>query len=98
MASFPGAKTYRWYVSKNSGDYKYLGITITSSYSNFFSTGSYKIKVIMDDCRTLVESNELSFIRAALSPNFGSTAGGNYVYIYGDFNDAYASSKDYEQK
>jgi hypothetical protein len=98
MASFPGAKTYRWYVSESNNDYGNLDtITTDNIYSKFFSIGSYKVKVIMDDCRTPVESNELFFTRAALSPNFGSAAGNNYIYIYGEFEDAYASSRDYIQ-
>ncbi|MDR2086305.1 MAG: hypothetical protein LBP72_03935, partial [Dysgonamonadaceae bacterium] len=57
-ASLPGAKTYRWYVSENNGDYEYQGITTTNTYSKDFSTGNHKVKVIIDDCHSLTESNE----------------------------------------
>jgi hypothetical protein len=46
----------------------------------------------MDDCRSVKES-EVSFSMSSVSPNFGSLAGGNYVYIYGDF--PYAATGDY---
>ncbi|MDR2086433.1 MAG: IPT/TIG domain-containing protein [Dysgonamonadaceae bacterium] len=92
-ASLPGAKSYRWYLSENDGDYKYLGITTTNTYSKDFPTGKYKLKVIMDDCHSLTESNELAFSPASISPSFGSLAGGNYIYIYGDF--PYAGTGDY---
>jgi hypothetical protein len=94
-ASLPGAKSYRWYVSENDGDYEYLGITTTNTWSKDFPTGKYKLKVIMDDCHALTESNELAFAPASISPNFGSLDGGNYIYIYGDF--PYAGTSDYEQ-
>jgi hypothetical protein len=93
--SLPGAKTYRWYACENNGDYEYLGMTTTNTYSKDFPTGNWKVKVIMDDCHSLTESNEFLFSPASLSPKFGSAAGGNYVYLYGDF--PYASSDDYVQ-
>jgi hypothetical protein len=94
-ATYPGAKTYRWYASENNGAYEYLAVTTTPSYSKSFPSGNYKVKVIMDDCRSLIESNVVSFTPADLSPNFGSLAGGNYIYIYGNF--PYAASGEYEQ-
>jgi hypothetical protein len=94
-ASLPGAKSYRWYVSENDGDYKYLGITTTNTWSKDFPTGKYKLKVIMDDCHSLTESNELPFAPASISPNFGSLDGGNTIYLYGDF--PYASTEEYVQ-
>jgi hypothetical protein len=50
------------------------------------------MKVIMDDCRSVKES-EVSFNMSSVSPNFGSTDGSNYVYIYGDF--PYAATSEY---
>jgi hypothetical protein len=94
-ASLPGAKTYRWYASENNGDYEYHGITTTNTWSKDFPTGNHKVKVIMDDCHAPAESNELSFSPASISPYFGSLAGGNYIYIYGDFK--YAGTGDYIQ-
>jgi hypothetical protein len=38
----------------------------------------------------------VSFAPGSLSPGFGSTAGGNYIYIYGNF--PYAATGDYVQK
>jgi hypothetical protein len=90
-----GAKIYRWYVSINSEPYKYLGITDTPVFSDRFPTGNCKVKVIMDDCRSLKESNEVTFAPEAISPDFGSLAGGNIIYIYGDF--PYAATSEYEQ-
>jgi hypothetical protein len=49
----------------------------------------------MDDCYSLKESNEVTFTPGNVSPNFGSLAGGNYIYIYGDFQ--YAATGDYVQ-
>jgi hypothetical protein len=87
-----GAKTYKWFAGKNGGAYEYLGITTESTYTETFPAGAGRMKVIMDDCRSLKES-ELSFSMGSVSPNFGSLAGGNYVYIYGDF--PYAATDDY---
>jgi hypothetical protein len=49
----------------------------------------------MDDCRSLKASNMVSFTPDALSPNFGGEAGGNIIYVYGDF--PYAATSEYEQ-
>jgi hypothetical protein len=86
------AKTYKWFASINGDPYEYLGITTTSTFSKIFSPGTGKVKVIMDDCRSVKES-EVSFNMNGVLPNFGSEAGGNYVYIYGDF--PYAATDDY---
>jgi hypothetical protein len=50
----------------------------------------------MDDCYSLKESNEVSFTPGAISPDFGSSSGGNYIYIYGDF--PYAATDKYVQE
>jgi hypothetical protein len=92
FAADPNAKTYKWFASKNGADYEYLGITTTPSYTETFPAGNGRMKVIMDDCRSVKES-EASFNMGSVSPNFGSKAGGNYVYIYGDF--PYAATGDY---
>ncbi|MDR2086986.1 MAG: hypothetical protein LBP72_07390 [Dysgonamonadaceae bacterium] len=68
-------------------------MTTTNTYSKDFSTDNWKVKVIMDDCHSLTENNELAFSPTSISPNFGSTAGGNTIYIYGDFQ--YAATSDY---
>jgi hypothetical protein len=94
-ASLPGAKSYRWYVSENDGDYEYLEITTTNTWSKDFPTGKWKVKVIMDDCHSLTESNEFAFAPTSISPNFGSLNGGNTIYLYGDF--PYASTDEYVQ-
>jgi hypothetical protein len=47
----------------------------------------------MDDCRSLKESNEVTFAPGVLSPYFGRQTGGNIIYIYGDF--PYAATGDY---
>jgi hypothetical protein len=94
-ASFPGAKTYRWYASESGNPYEYLDMTTTNTYSKAFPTGNYKVKAIMDDCHVPAESNELAFAPTSISPYFGSTDGGNIIYIYGDF--PYASTNDYIQ-
>jgi hypothetical protein len=87
-----GANVYRWYASAGN-DYEYIGITTTNTFSKKFPPGDNKVKVIMDDCQSLKESNEVSFNAAALSPGFGGSGGGNIIYIYGNF--PYASSSDY---
>jgi hypothetical protein len=93
FAADPNAKTYKWFASKgNDAPYEYLGITTTSAFSETFPVGVGKMKVIMDDCRSVKES-ETSFNMNSVSPNFGSLAGSNYVYIYGDF--PYAATSDY---
>ncbi|MDR1120725.1 MAG: IPT/TIG domain-containing protein, partial [Dysgonamonadaceae bacterium] len=84
--------TYKWFASKNDGAYEYLGITTTPSYTEIFPAGNGRMKVIMDDCRSVKES-EASFNMGSVSPNFGSQDGGNYVYIYGDF--PYAATSEY---
>jgi hypothetical protein len=88
-----GAKIYRWYASINGDPYEYLGITTVPTFSDIFPPGNCRVKVIMDDCRSLKESNEVTFAPGVLSPYFGSLAGGNYIYIYGDF--PYAATGDY---
>jgi hypothetical protein len=90
-----GARIYRWYASINGDPYEYLGITTAPTFSEIFPAGNCRVKVIMDDCRSLKESNEVSFIMSSVSPAFGSLEGGNYIYIYGDF--PYAASSDYAQ-
>jgi hypothetical protein len=90
-----GAKIYRWYASINGDPYEYLGITTGPVFSEIFPAGNCRVKVIMDDCRSLKESNKVTFVPGVLSPNFGSLTGGNYIYIYGDF--PYAATGDYVQ-
>jgi hypothetical protein len=87
-------KTCTWYVNTNGAGYKYLATTIEPRFSGPFSDGNHTVKVISDNCRFLEES-EVHFAAEKVSPSFGSVAGGNYVYIYGDFE--YASSSDYVQ-
>jgi hypothetical protein len=95
FAAAPGARIYRWYTSIDNAPYKYLGATTIPAFSEIFPAGNNKVKVIMDDCRSLKESNEVTFAPGSVSPNFGSLAGDNYIYIYGDF--PYAASGDYAQ-
>jgi hypothetical protein len=92
FAADPNAKTYKWFAGKNGAAYEYLGITTTPSYTETFPAGNCRMKVIMDDCRSLKE-RETSFVMGSASPNFGSLDGGNYIYIYGDF--PYAATGDY---
>jgi hypothetical protein len=95
-ASFPGAKTFRWYMSRNNGvSWKFLAVTTDPFYSGIFSPGINKVKVIADDCRSMLESNEVTFSPESLSPTFGSMAGGNMVYVYGDFQ--YVDTDEYNQ-
>jgi hypothetical protein len=89
------AKIYRWYASENSAPYKCIATTYTPTFSIEFPFGYYRVKVIMDDCHSLKESNEVSFTPGAISPSFGSSGGGNYIYLYGNF--PYAASSDYAQ-
>jgi hypothetical protein len=89
------AKTCTWYVNTNGAGYKYLATTIEPRFSWPFFDGNHTVKVISDNCRFLEESNEVNFEAGKVSPSFGSVAGGNYVYVYGEFD--YASSSDYEQ-
>jgi hypothetical protein len=91
-----GAKIYKWYASINNAPYGCLGITTTPTFTEIFPADACKVKVIMDDCYSLNESNEVSFSPGSVSPNFGSLNGDNYIYIYGDF--PYAASSDYEQE
>jgi hypothetical protein len=84
------AKTYTWYENND----KYLATTTTPFFSKIFPDGDHKVKVVADNCHFLEES-EVFFAPGRLSPNFGSTAGGNYIYIYGDF--PHAATGEYEQ-
>jgi hypothetical protein len=95
FATASGARIYRWYASIDSAPYEYLGATTIPIFSEIFPAGNNKVKVIMDDCRSLKESNGVTFAPGSVSPSFGSLAGGNYIYIYGDF--PYAASSDYLQ-
>jgi hypothetical protein len=88
-----GAKTYKWYESENDGAYEYLGVTAEPKFSKTYIPGNYKVKVVMDNCHSLEESNELSFRPASVSPNFGSADGKNIIYVYGDFS--YAAADEY---
>jgi hypothetical protein len=89
----PGAKIYRWYASLNNAPYEYIGLTTTPAFSERFPAGTNKVKVIMDDCNSLKESNDQPFTMGSISPSFGSLAGGNIIYIYGDF--PYAATSEY---
>jgi hypothetical protein len=91
----PGAKIYRWYASRNGAPYECIGSTSTPTFSIEFPAGYFRVKVVMDDCLSLKESNEVSFTSGAISPSFGSSDGGNYIYLYGDF--PYAASSEYVQ-
>jgi hypothetical protein len=53
--------------------------------------GSYKVKVVMDNCR-LEESNEVLIAPETISPGSGSIDGENIIYIYCDFDYAPLSS------
>jgi hypothetical protein len=81
----PDALTYKWYESKNGAPYEYIAVTPTGTFSKTYTPGSYKVKVITDNCR-LEESNDVFIAPETLSPNFGSIAGGNIIYVYGDFD------------
>jgi hypothetical protein len=89
------AKTYVWYINKNNAGYEYFGVTTEPKLEAPIPAGKIKVKVIADNCHVLEESNEVNLQLESLSPNFGSEAGDNYVYLYGDF--PYASSDDYVQ-
>jgi hypothetical protein len=89
------AKTYAWYINKNGAGYEYLGVTTEPKLETAIPAGTINVKVIADNCQVLEESNEVTLKPESLSPNFGSTAGGNTVYLYGDF--PYAGTGDYEQ-
>ncbi|MDR2086358.1 MAG: IPT/TIG domain-containing protein [Dysgonamonadaceae bacterium] len=89
------AKTYTWYINPNGAGYEYLGVTTAPKLETAIPAGTVKLKVIADNCHVLEESNEVTIQSETLSPKFGSTDGGNYIYIYGDF--PYASTNDYVQ-
>jgi hypothetical protein len=89
----PGAKIYRWYASRDDAPYEYIGLTTEPAFSERFPAGNNKVKVIMDDCNSLKKSNERLFSMGNISPPFGSLAGGNIIYIYGDF--PYAATSEY---
>ncbi|MDR2087228.1 MAG: IPT/TIG domain-containing protein [Dysgonamonadaceae bacterium] len=89
------AKTYTWYINENGAGYKYLDVTTVPKLLAAIPAGTIKVKVIADNCHVLEESNEVIIQPESLSPKFGSTAGGNTIYIYGDF--PYASTDDYVQ-
>jgi hypothetical protein len=89
------AKTYTWYINKNDAGYEYLAATTEPKLVAAIPAGTINVKVIADNCQVLEESNEVTIKPESLSPNFGSTAGGNTIYIYGDF--PYAGTGDYEQ-
>jgi hypothetical protein len=89
------AKICTWYVNSDNAGYKYLATTTMPSFSGVFPDGSHKVKVILNNCHFLEESNEVSFAPGRISPHFGSTAGGNYIYVYGDF--PYVAIDDYTQ-
>jgi hypothetical protein len=74
FTALSGAKIYRWYASMDNAPYEYIGLTTTNVFSKTFSVGANRIKVVMDDCQSQKESNEVTFAEA-LSPSFRSTAG-----------------------
>jgi hypothetical protein len=88
-------KMYTCYVSENGGAYEYAVTRTTNSFSKEFAAGNYRVKAVLDDCRSLEASLEKSFMMKSVSPDFGHTGGGNIVYIYGDF--PYAATSDYVQ-
>ncbi|MDR2087034.1 MAG: IPT/TIG domain-containing protein [Dysgonamonadaceae bacterium] len=89
------AKTYTWYINENGAGYEYLAATTEPKLRTAIPAGTINVKVIADNCHVLEESNEVTLKPESLSPNFGSTDGGNYIYIYGDF--PYAGTGDYIQ-
>jgi hypothetical protein len=89
------AKTYTWYINKNGAGYEYLDVTTEPKLLAAIPAGTIKVKAITDNCHMLEESNEVTLQPESLSPNFGSVAGGNTIYIYGDF--PYASTGEYVQ-
>ncbi|MDR2086285.1 MAG: IPT/TIG domain-containing protein [Dysgonamonadaceae bacterium] len=89
------AKTYAWYINKNGAGYEYLAATTEPKLEVAIPAGTINVKVIADNCHVLEESNEATIKPESLSPNFGSTDGGNTIYLYGDF--PYASTEDYVQ-
>ncbi|MDR2085669.1 MAG: IPT/TIG domain-containing protein [Dysgonamonadaceae bacterium] len=89
------AKTYTWYINPNGAGYEYIGVTTGPKLEVAIPAGTVKLKVIADNCHVLEESNEAIIQSESLSPKFGSTDGGNYIYIYGDF--PYAATGDYVQ-
>jgi hypothetical protein len=89
------AKTYTWYINPNGAGYEYLGVTKEPKLEVAIPAGTVELKVIADNCHVLEESNEVTIQSESLSPQFGSTDGGNVIYIYGDF--PYAATGDYVQ-
>jgi hypothetical protein len=93
FSATPGGKIYRWYASINNGPYEFVDLTTTHTLSKVFPSGSLNVKVIMDDCGSQKESDDVAFTPESLSPAFGSLEGKNIIYIYGDFD--YAAASDY---
>ncbi|MDR1682258.1 MAG: hypothetical protein LBS25_02565 [Candidatus Symbiothrix sp.] len=91
----PGdAQFYHWHL-----DNAYLATTTTPEYTSYFSLGNHKMKVVLDNCRTLTESNSVSFSTQNLSPTSMSSAGG-WIRIYNGSPDSpfpYAATSEYLQ-
>jgi hypothetical protein len=91
------ARLYNWYV-----DGIYLATTTTPEYTSYFSLGSHEMKVELDNCLSLTESNSVSFSTQNVYPTSMPATGDDerWIRIYNG-NDAspfpYAATSEYVQ-
>jgi hypothetical protein len=92
----PGdAQFYKWYL-----DNTYLATTTSPEYTSYFSLGNHKMKVELDNCLSLAESNSVSFSTQNVYPTSMPATGDEdrWIRIYNG-NDAspfpYAATSEY---
>jgi hypothetical protein len=78
----------------------YLATTTTPEYTSYFSLGNHEMKVELDNCLSLTESNSVSFSTQNIFPTSMSSDGDKWISIYNG-NDAspfpYAATSEYVQ-
>ncbi|MDR1591444.1 MAG: IPT/TIG domain-containing protein [Prevotellaceae bacterium] len=81
---------YNWYL-----DGTYLATTSDPEYTSYFPVGSHTMKVELDNCLTLAESNSVAFATHNLFPASMSIDGNEWIRIYGGDIFPYAATDEY---
>ncbi|MDR1591902.1 MAG: IPT/TIG domain-containing protein, partial [Prevotellaceae bacterium] len=82
---------YNWYL-----DGTYLATTSDPEYTSYFPVGSHTMKVELDNCLTLAESNSVAFSTHNLFPAAMPISGGErWIRIYGGDIFPYAATTEY---
>ncbi|MDR1682421.1 MAG: LamG domain-containing protein [Candidatus Symbiothrix sp.] len=93
----PGdAQFYHWYL-----DNDFHTTTTTPEYTSYFSLGNHEMKVELDNCLSLAESNSVSFSTQNIYPTSMPSNGEEWISIYNGNLDSpfpYAATSEYVQE